>query len=122
MDNRMPGIAADIDKTKLREAIKRKNRDLRLARDAVCVDPVDVREMLEHEKRAVIAIDSKNNVLKPAARKEVIITTGFDRIRKELANKDNVPQVDLSESTPDRPPRNEYDDIDGWGLKSVNEY
>lgn len=123
MDSRMPGIVTDIDKTELREAIKRKNKDLRVARDAVKTAPVDAREILENEKIAVVAIAEENNgsVAASADRTEVVVTTDFDRIRKEVQEKMNRPAVDMSEITPDVP-LDVYEDIDVWGLKSVNAY
>ena len=116
--NRMPGIVGDVDKLALKEAISRKNRDLKLVRQRVKVDPVDVEEIMEYQRIAVLSMAKENDTETTTPRSETIITSEFDTIRDVIKQKKIKADIDISEYAPDMPVKEETDDIDVWGIRS----
>jgi len=117
--NRMPGIVGDVDKMALKEAISRKNRDLKLVRQKVKVDSVDVEEIMEYQRLAVLSMAKENDAETTTPRPETIVTSEFDTIKEVIEQKKLKADIDISEYAPDMPVKEEKDDIDAWGIRSI---
>lgn len=115
--NRMPGIAGDINKLDLKDAIRRKKRDLKLAAAATKTDEIEIGEIIASQQMAAIEQAGKISIEnRPGG--EIVVTTEFDTIKKEIKER-RANAIDITAYVPDIPPNPEIDDIDLWGERSI---